>query len=115
MPTILLVDDSAAFRKAASMLLDFGGYNIIEADSGQKAVQLAHERHPDVILCDMHMPGMDGDEVLRALQASETTAGIRFVFLTGLGDSYVPDGVPYLSKPLRLEALQQMLDDFSRV
>jgi CheY-like chemotaxis protein len=108
---ILLIDNSSAFRKAASMLLEFGGYDILEAGSGQQGIQLAHQQQPDLILCDMHMPGMNGDEVFRALQASESTAEIRFVFLTGLGDSHVPEGFPYLGKPLKLDALQKMLED----
>ena len=107
---ILLIDDSSAFRQAASMLLEFGGYEVVQAVDGKQAVQLARELQPDVILCDMHMPGMNGNEVLEQLQASESISGIRFIFLTGLGDSHVPEGFPFLGKPLKLEALQKMLE-----
>jgi CheY-like chemotaxis protein len=108
---ILLIDDSAAFRQAASMLLEFGGYEVIGTGDGQQAVRLVQEQRPDVILCDMHMPGMNGDAVLQALRASPSTSGIRFIFLTGLGESHVPEGLPFLSKPLKLDALQKVLDD----
>ncbi|MEO8613252.1 MAG: response regulator [Chloroflexota bacterium] len=110
---ILMIDDSAAFRTAASMLLQFGGYDILQAGDGQSGIKLAQEQHPDLILCDMHMPGMNGDVVLEVLQASESTSSIRFVFLTGLGDTHVPEGFPFLSKPLKLESLQKLLDDLA--
>lgn len=107
---ILLIDDSSAFRQAASMLLEFGGYEIVQAGDGQQGIRLAQELLPELILCDMHMPGMNGSEVLAQLQASELTSGIRFIFLTGLGDTHVPAGFPFLGKPLKLEALQKILE-----
>jgi CheY-like chemotaxis protein len=111
MMKILLIDDSAAFRKAASMLLEFGGYDVLEAVDGQQTIQLAQQHLPDLILCDLHMPGMNGDAVLHALQASESTSRIHFIFLSGLGDNHIPEGSAHLSKPLKLDALQKMLED----
>jgi CheY-like chemotaxis protein len=107
----LLIEDNAAFRKNAAALLEYAGYHVIEAENGQIGIQYAQEHQPDVILCDMSMPGMTGDEVHRALQASEQTMHLPFVFLTGLSDTQVPTGVRRLPKPLKLDALLAAINE----
>jgi CheY-like chemotaxis protein len=112
MTTILLIEDSEAFRTNAVALLNFAGYQVIAASDGETGVQLAQEHQPDVILCDMSMPGMRGDVVYETLQTSELTAQIPFIFLTGLTEA-IPKGMRHLSKPLKLETLLAALQELA--
>jgi two-component system, cell cycle sensor histidine kinase and response regulator CckA len=82
MATVLIVDDRAANREIARASLDYGGYQVIEATEGRQALNLARAKHPDVILTDVLMPGMDGYEFVRELRSDPETAGIPVLFYT---------------------------------
>ena len=107
---ILLIDDSFDFRASLSILLERAGFQSLEADDGEVGIQLAQDNVIEAILCDMTMPDMTGNEVYRALQQSEKTAHIPFIFLTGMMRTDVPEGAIYLQKPLKLDMLLQTLD-----
>ena len=66
--TILIVEDNEKNRKLARDILQFHGFTIIEADNAEAGIALAHEQHPDLILMDFHLPGMNGIEALGVLQ-----------------------------------------------
>lgn len=85
--TLLCVDDEPDLLRDLSEELTDAGYRVLAASSGRAALlQLAQQR-PDLILCDISMPGMDGYELLAALQAmGPQYASIPFVFLTALSD-----------------------------
>ncbi|BAY16465.1 response regulator receiver modulated metal dependent phosphohydrolase [Nostoc sp. HK-01] len=85
-PKILVVDDHAASRMTAAALLAMEGYEVIEADSGAAAVVLVTQKHPDLILLDVMMPGMDGFEVCHLLKQDEHTRLIPVIFITALND-----------------------------
>jgi two-component system cell cycle sensor histidine kinase/response regulator CckA len=80
MATILVVDDRAANREIARATLDHGGHQVIEAFDGQQALTLAKSSHPDLVLTDVLMPGMDGYQFVRALRGDPATAGIPVLF-----------------------------------
>lgn len=81
--TILIVDDEQDIREIARFALSFGErISVLEASSGSEGVQLASELHPDAILMDMFMPGMNGEETLKELQQNPETAEIPVIFLT---------------------------------
>lgn len=82
MATVLVIDDRAASRETARATLDHGGYTVIEASEGRQALTLARESHPDVVLTDVLMPGMDGYQFVRELRSDPGTAGIPVVFYT---------------------------------
>lgn len=63
--------------------LENAGYEALTASSGAEGVEMAHAHVPDVILCDVNMPGMNGWEVLKAVRADPTTAHVQFVLMTG--------------------------------
>ena len=63
-------------------VLTFKGYEIIEAETGEEGVRLAHERHPSLILMDIRLPGIDGIEALRQLRAEQATRGIPIMAMT---------------------------------
>ncbi|HEY9739420.1 MAG TPA: two-component system response regulator [Coleofasciculaceae cyanobacterium] len=109
-PKILVVDDHPSSRMTAVALLSVEGYDVLEADSGPKALKRVVEGNPDLILLDVMMPGMDGFEVCRRLKEDEQTRLIPVVFITALNDKrsrimgIEVGGDDFLTKPFdRLE------------
>ena len=81
---ILVVDDVAANRLIARAKLTASYYDVIEAESGEQAIELAEREQPDLILLDVLMPGIDGFETCRRLKSGRTTMHIPVVMLTAL-------------------------------
>jgi two-component system, OmpR family, KDP operon response regulator KdpE len=69
---ILVVDDEPQIRRALSLHLGVRGYEVFEADTGERAMQVAAIEHPDVVLLDLGLPGMDGVLVIQALRGWTT-------------------------------------------
>ncbi|MEV0902680.1 response regulator [Actinoplanes sp. NPDC049802] len=88
MATVLVVDDRATNREVARLTLDDGGHHVIEATAGHEALDLARRLHPDVVLADVVMPGMDGYEFVHQLRADAGTADIPVLLYTA---TYRPD------------------------
>jgi signal transduction histidine kinase len=88
-PLILVVDDNRDVTQLVSVLLQSKGYDTMIADSGEQALQCMAERRPDLILCDIMMPGMDGFQVFRSVRADRRWQMVPFVFLTALTDTQV--------------------------
>jgi CheY-like chemotaxis protein len=84
MTKILLVDDSKFLRLATERALARAGYDVCTATDGERALEMAREKKPDVILLDMLLPKMTGPDVLKALKKDPATAGIAVVVFTGL-------------------------------
>jgi diguanylate cyclase (GGDEF)-like protein len=81
---ILVVEDSDRTVETLTIALAENGWSVLSASSGEEAIRLAAERAPHVVVCDLHLPGVDGLEVMRRLHAVDDT--IPFVMLTGDGD-----------------------------
>ena len=82
-PLILVVDDSQDAREMYAEYLEFSGFRVAEARNGNEAVEQAFALHPDLILMDLSLPGMDGWEATRRLKADDRTRQIPIVALTG--------------------------------
>jgi PAS domain S-box-containing protein len=82
MATVLVVDDHTTNRELVRTLLGYGGHQVIEAHEGAEALTIAHAQHPDLVLTDIIMPGMDGYELARELRAAPDTAHTPIVFYT---------------------------------
>jgi two-component system, cell cycle sensor histidine kinase and response regulator CckA len=80
--TVLVVDDNATSREIARATLDHGGHQVIEASDGHLALQLTASNHPDLVLTDLLMPGMDGYQFVRELRSHQNTARIPVLFYT---------------------------------
>jgi CheY-like chemotaxis protein len=81
--TVLLVDDEPDIRKIGRLSLErVGGWQVLCAESGQRALELACDGQPDLILLDVMMPGMDGLSTLEQLKREPRTAAIPVLFLT---------------------------------
>ncbi|MFN8401448.1 MAG: response regulator [Anaerolineales bacterium] len=84
--TILIVDDDAAGREVLVSILEPDGYELILAENGFQALDLASAIHPDIILLDIMMPGMDGFEVCRRIRSEKEIAEVPILFLSALDD-----------------------------
>jgi two-component system, cell cycle response regulator len=98
---ILIVDDDPGGRQSLEALLNNQGYHLILAENGQKALMLAEQCPPDLILLDVMMPGLDGFEVCRRLRVHPNLAEVPVLMLTALDDDQS-----------RLKGLQSGADDF---
>ncbi len=87
MPTILIIEDHAALRQNLIDLLGLEGHRVLSAADGVSGLELAREKRPDLVLCDIMLPGLDGWEILAALRAEPATAALPFIFLTAKGDA----------------------------
>lgn len=85
MKTILVVEDEPSIRESLLELLALEGFSVLGAANGGIGVQLAQQHLPDLILCDVTMPQLDGYQVLTSLRQQTATAAIPFIFLTARG------------------------------
>lgn len=86
MKTILIIEDERETRENLTLMLEMEGFKPLSAPNGREGVKLAKGKLPDLILCDVSMPEMDGHAVLEALRAEEATVSIPFIFLTARSD-----------------------------
>src|SRR3954452_7977259 len=116
MKRILVIEDEPEMRRNITALLRFHEYEPIQAENGRAGVELARREKPDLILCDVMMPELDGYGVLEALQKDAALALIPFVFLTAKGDKDdLRSGMnlgadDYLTKPVANADLLQAID-----
>ncbi len=103
--TVMIIDDSADIRMIINETLNLYGFATVVASDGLSGLKLAAEHLPDLIICDINMPVMDGFQTLEAMRAQEITSTIPFVFLSGATDRVnVRKGMElgaddYLTKP----------------
>jgi DNA-binding response OmpR family regulator len=79
---ILVIDDNLLFLEVLVELLEMSGFQSIGAPTGTLGLRLAETQKPDVIVCDINMPELNGFGVLKELQENPTTAKIPFIFIT---------------------------------
>jgi two-component system phosphate regulon response regulator PhoB/two-component system alkaline phosphatase synthesis response regulator PhoP len=84
-PTILVADDDDTVRDLVAFRLHAAGYNTITADNGSTALTMVHDEHPDMVILDVAMPGLDGLSVCYELHSSSATAQIPVLMLSGRG------------------------------
>lgn len=82
MKTILLIEDDPVLRENTAELIELSGYHTITAANGKIGVEQALKAHPDLIVCDIMMPEMDGYAVIETLSKTPSTKGIPFIFLS---------------------------------
>lgn len=114
-PRILVIEDEESVRRNVVRLLDLEGYRVEEAVNGADGVAAALSRKPDLVICDIGMPGLDGFGVLARLRAEPATAGIPFVFLTASADvedestGYKLGANDYVVKPFDVTVLTALV------
>ncbi len=113
--SILVVDDDPEIVAMLNTRLSHRGYKVSTAPDGHKALELAKREHPDLVLLDVMMPGKSGWEVARALKQDPTTAKIKIVMVTAIGektneltsDLYGADA--HVDKPFEFEQLESVI------
>lgn len=86
MKKILVIEDEAETLQNLVLMLEMEGFKAFSAPNGRAGVAVARRELPDVILCDVSMPELDGYGVLETLRTDSATVGIPFIFLTAKGD-----------------------------
>ena len=79
---ILLIEDNTEIRENTAEILELANYHVLQAENGKVGVEVAKKELPDLIICDIMMPQLDGYGVLHMLGKDAKTASIPFVFLT---------------------------------
>jgi DNA-binding NarL/FixJ family response regulator len=120
MKKILVIEDEPEMRRNLATILRLEKFQPIAAENGRVGLELAAKERPDLILCDVMMPEVDGYGVIAALRANAETVAIPFIFLTAKGEK--PDiragmnlgADDYLTKPVAkadlLEAIRSRLE-----
>src|SRR6267143_1575596 len=114
-PRILYIEDNPESRTLVRNVLEARGFDVLEASDGIAGIDLAISAHPDLILCDIEMPGIDGYETATRLRSYRGLDGCPIVVLTSHGDrglslSIGCDG--YIEKPIDVEKFPGQLREF---
>jgi len=116
MKKILVIDDEEWLREMMLLALRQRGFEVIEAENGERGIEIARKEVPDLILCDVNMDKVDGYLTLSSLRSEPITASIPFILMTGLADQAgMRHGMElgaddYLPKPFTIEALYAAVD-----
>ena len=106
MKKVLIIEDEPEMRRNLTTILRLEKFNVFAAENGRIGVELAKRERPDLILCDVMMPELDGHAVLEALRADPDLVTVPFIFLTAKGEKTdVRSGMKmgaddYLTKPV---------------
>jgi len=108
---LLFVDDNPESVAVLINKLENLDFSISVASDGQEGIELAQALHPDIIMLDLFMPGMDGYETCRQLKLKESISDIPVIFMTAHSDQasmlrgFEVGGVDYITKPVQFEEL----------
>jgi len=117
MTTALIIEDNEDNMVLISFIMKQAGYELIEARTGEEGVDLALSCRPDVIILDIQLPGIDGNEVLRRIRASETGGSIPVVAMTSFAmtgdrERLLAAGCNgYIKKPIDPERVIEQIQD----
>jgi CRP-like cAMP-binding protein/DNA-binding NarL/FixJ family response regulator len=116
MKTILLIEDDMDMRENTAEILELANYHVLKAENGKRGVELARHTAPDLVLCDIMMPELDGYGVLHLLGRDPATAEVPFIFLSAKAErSDVRKGMElgaddYLTKPFEESELLNAIE-----
>ncbi len=114
--TILVIEDNAEMCENISSILQLRKYQVITAHDGMKGLELAKENNPDLVICDVKMPKLDGYGVFKGLKDQPSTACIPFIFLTAkaqkvdLAKGMELGADDYIVKPFDGKVLLEVVD-----
>ncbi|HEV8615909.1 MAG TPA: response regulator, partial [Methylomirabilota bacterium] len=113
--SVLVIEDNTDTRDVLKFMLEVEGAKVATADSGEEGLRAAVHVRPQVVLCDIGLPDIDGMEVARRLRALEGMSGTRLIALTGYGQAEdvrqaIDAGFEaHLTKPINLDQLMALL------
>ena len=116
--TVLVIEDNELNMKLIRSLLQIGQYHVVEATDAETGIRLAHDNHPDLILMDIQLPGMDGLSATKVIKGDDALKATPVVALT----SYAMQGdekkamdagcVAYITKPLETRSFLENITKF---
>ena len=115
---ILVIEDNALNLKLVRDVLQYAGYDVVEAHSGEEGVQLAGERTPDLVLMDLQLPGIDGAEALRQIREREPAKAVPVIAVTAFAMKNDQERASlagfdgYLAKPINVRAFPSQIRAF---
>jgi CheY-like chemotaxis protein len=115
MTRILVIDDETLVLRNVGMMLEWEGYEVLVTDSGAIGLETALKMRPDVIICDIGMPGMNGLEVLQALRNNADTRDTAVIMITDIRDEEINNELlerganAYLPKPFSRDRLLEVI------
>jgi len=116
---VLVVDDEREIRDLLRTSLSAEGYEVVVASNGEEAIGLAKTGNPQVILLDIEMPGIDGIETCKRLEADEKTQLIPIIMMTSRGDrdieAYLEGAADIVNKPFDIKQLAIRVKSMLRV
>lgn len=86
MKMVLIIEDNLEIRENTSEILELEGFKVISAENGKTGLAMAAKEKPDIILCDIMMPEVNGYQVIRELKSNPLTASIPFIYVTASGE-----------------------------
>lgn len=121
MVQVLVIEDNLEIRENTAELLDLEGYKVLTAENGKHGYEMVLKWKPDVVLCDMMMPGSDGNAFLNWMKANTLTQATPIIFFTAgsptadIREYLSKQGNDYLKKPFTQEALLKSVQKFVTV
>jgi len=115
---VLIVEDNPLNMRLFSAMIAAEGYEVLEANSGQRGLELAQQEHPDLIIMDIQLPGMSGLEVTQNLKADSATHDIPIIATTAFatrGDEEVILATgcdAYMAKPIAISQFLELVETF---
>lgn len=94
---VAIIEDDVAISQMYRIKFEAEGYKIETAENGKLGLALVEEMKPDIVLLDLMMPEMNGDEMLKKLRATTWGKDIKVIILTNVGESEAPDGIKDLN------------------
>ena len=116
MKTVLIIEDNLEIRENTAEILELGGFKVVGAENGKEGIDVARTTRPDIILCDIMMPQVDGYQVIRELKSNPETSGIPFIYVTASGEkSEVQLAMNmgangYVRKPFDIKELMEVIN-----
>jgi two-component system cell cycle response regulator DivK len=115
---VLVVEDNAKNLKLVKDVLEYAGYEVVVAETGERALELVTEVTPDLVLMDLQLPGMDGTETMRRLRQLPKTKPVPVVAVTAFAmqadrdKAFVNGFDGFIEKPISVRALPGQIERF---
>lgn len=115
---ILVIEDSPTSRALADYLLDAAGYQVLMASDGEAGIAVARLGHPDLVLCDINLPTIDGYDVLRIFAGEPDLSSIPILAYTAADELeereriFAAGFAGFVAKPITREFIQQELETY---
>jgi CheY-like chemotaxis protein len=115
-PRILIAEDFEENRIALKLILKHTGFDVIEAEDGQQAVEAVRREEPDLVLMDITLPGIDGLQATREIRSEEKFERLPIIVVSAHDNEEIrreaaeAGGSEYISKPIEVEELKKLIE-----